>query len=366
MGWFTPGGASRRAGLARGYYQAIPTGFQFGSLRSQDEQYVWPEVLRETVKWARVNWFMAGRKSEGAIGDLRFEISKDGRDEGDQWDKWEVWDEWEVWDGWSMAKAKGRGEQTGERGWFNAEFLVFSFEQPFPPGGVGARVAVHGGANEVVEALALEALPAGLFAESFDLFGVVQFLEAAGAEFGALAPGAAGTVEAVDEGPIKVAAGVEAPVARNNDHGAVRGGIDADLEEERAVVFHAVEFPAVTEGVEEEMETAAGVRPVEGPAAFAEVALLGHAAADNAAGVLEFVDGEEALEFGPFGGESFVLEKGLFLFVEFGGLFEHFFVAAGFDVVFEGGDGGLGLWPRRWVNETQELNDAGCRLLDAG
>jgi len=57
-------------------------------------------------------------------------------------------------------------------------------------------------------------------------------------------------------------------------------------------------------------------------------------------------DGEEALEFGPFGGELFVLEEGLFLLVEFLGLLEHFFVAAGFDEALELGDDGLGFG--RW------------------
>jgi hypothetical protein len=54
---------------------------------------------------------------------------------------------------------------------------------------------------------------------------------------------------------------------------------------------------------------------------------------------------------GPFGGELFVLEEGFFLFVEFGGLLEHFFVAAGFDVVFEGGDDGLGWLLGRKINQ---------------
>ena len=164
-------------------------------------------------------------------------------------------------------------------------------------------------------------------------------------------------MEAGDEGPVEVAAGVEAPVAGDEDHSAVGSGVDADFEEEGAVVFHAVEFPAVAEGVEEEMEAAARIGPVKVPGLFAEVAFQRHAAADDAAGVLELFDVEVALEFGPFGGELFVLEEGLFLLVEFLGLFEHFFVAAGFDVVFESGDDGLGLW-RRWLgNEMQKIFD---------
>ena len=182
---------------------------------------------------------------------------------------------------------------------------------------------------------------AGCLAEGFDLFCVLQFLDSAGAHFWALVDGAAGAVEAVDEGPVEVTAGVEAPVAGDEDHGAVGCRVDADFEEERAVVFHAVEFPAVTEGIEKEMEEAARIGPIEVPGLFAEVAFEGHAAADHTAGVLELGDVEVVFEFGPFGGELFILEESFFLFVEFGGLFEHFFVAAGFDVVFEGGDDGL-------------------------
>ena len=182
------------------------------------------------------------------------------------------------------------------------------------------------------------------------MFGFVEFLGAGGTQFGSLLFCAAGAVEAVDEGPVEVAARVEAPVARDDDHGAVRGRVDADFEQERAVVFHAVEFPAVTEGVEEEMEAAAGVGPIELPAAFAEVALLGHAAANDAARVLKVFDVEQALEFGPFGGELFVLEEGFFLFVEFFGLLEHFFVAARFDVVLELGDDGLGFGRGRGID----------------
>ena len=118
-------------------------------------------------------------------------------------------------------------------------------------------------------------------------------------------------------------------------------------------MFHAVEFPAVTEGVEEKMETSARVGPIELPAAFAQVAFLGHAASDHAARVLEVFDVELALELGPFGGELFVLEQGFFLFIEFFGLFEHFFVAARFDVVLELGDDGLGFGRRRRVDKMQ-------------
>jgi hypothetical protein len=39
-------------------------------------------------------------------------------------------------------------------------------------------------------------------------------------------------VEAVDEGPVEVATRVEAPVAGDDDHGAVWSRVDADFEEE--------------------------------------------------------------------------------------------------------------------------------------
>jgi hypothetical protein len=77
---------------------------------------------------------------------------------------------------------------------------------------------------------------------------------------------------------------------------------------------------------------------IELPVGIAKAAFLGHATANDAAGVLELFNVEEGLELGPFGGELLVLEEGFFLFVEFSGLLEHFFVAAGFDVMFEGGD----------------------------
>lgn len=89
------------------------------------------------------------------------------------------------------------------------------------------------------------------------------------------------------------------------------------------------------------------------PGGIAKAAFLGQAATNDAAGVLELFDVEEAFELGPFGGELFVLEEGLFLFVEFLGLFEHFFVTAGFDVVFEGGDDGLGFGRWRGIDESQ-------------
>lgn len=133
-------------------------------------------------------------------------------------------------------------------------FLVFSFQQSFPPAWIGARIAFHLVANEFVEGFAFEFEFAGFFAEGFDLFCFIEFLGAGGAEFWALFFCAVGAVEAVDEGPVEVAARVEAPVARDDDHGAVGSRVDADFEQEGAVVFHAVEFPAVAEGVEEERE----------------------------------------------------------------------------------------------------------------
>ena len=214
------------------------------------------------------------------------------------------------------------------------------------------------GAHELVKGFASQLEGAGFFTEGFHPRCLVQFLDSAGAQFWALFFCAAGAVEAVDEGPVEVAAGVEAPVAGDEDHGAVGGGVDADFEEEGAVAFHAVEFPAVTEGVEEEMEAASRIGPVKVPGLFAKVAFEGHAAADDAMGVLELFDVEVALEFGPFGGELLVLEEGFFLFVEFGGLFEHFFVAAGFDVVLEGGDDGLGLRGGRVRKEMEQIYDS--------
>jgi len=137
--------------------------------------------------------------------------------------------------------------------------------------------------------------------------------------------------------------------------GKLSGALPVLIEQERAVVFHAVKFPAVAEGVKEKVETAARIGPIKLLSAFTEVAFLGHAAADDAAGILEIFDVEQALEFGPFGGELFVLEQGFFLFVEFLGLFEHFFVTAGFDEAFEFGNDGLGFSPRRWIDQLQKL-----------
>ena len=105
---------------------------------------------------------------------------------------------------------------------------------------------------------------------------------------------------------------------------------------------------------------------IEAPGFFTEVAFEGHAAANDAAGVLKFFDVEEALELVPFGGELLVLEKGFFLFVEFLGLFEHFFVAAGFDEALELGDDGLGLGRRRRVDEMKnaEWRVKNVRIFD--
>ena len=138
------------------------------------------------------------------------------------------------------------------------------------------------GTDKLVQVRSFQTLLAGGFPGGVDGFGFFEFLDAAGAPFWALFFCAAAAVEAVDEVPVEVAAGVEADVAGNKDHGAVGRGVDADFEQERAVVLHAVEFPAVTEGVEEGLEAAVGVGPVELPGGVAEVAFLGHEAADDA------------------------------------------------------------------------------------
>ena len=90
------------------------------------------------------------------------------------------------------------------------------FKEAFPPRRIGPGVAVEGAADGFVEGLALQATCFGGLPGGLDGFGVGEFLDAAGAHFWALFFCAATAVEAVDEVPIEVAAGVEADVARLN------------------------------------------------------------------------------------------------------------------------------------------------------
>src|SRR3989442_15921373 len=115
-------------------------------------------------------------------------------------------------------------------------------------------------------------------------------------------------METGNSAPVKIALGIEAPVAGHDDDGAEGSEVDGELEQQRAVLLHAVKVPAVAEGVKDEVKSASLRGPGEFPIGGTKVSLLHHAAADEAFGVAILCDGELGfdslpirLEFGILG-----------------------------------------------------------------
>ena len=139
---------------------------------------------------------------------------------------------------------------------------------PFPeslqPAAIRAGVLVHTAQNIVVGGLAAKPQRLRFLAKGIGRLLFRLPLKSGAAKLGSLPRRPVGLVDFADRLPIEIPGPVKTPMARNEDHGAVGRGIDADLQQQGLVALEAVELPAVAERIDENLKSLKeGVKRIE-------------------------------------------------------------------------------------------------------